>query len=238
MSSAVLTAFVVAVSLFGLAISASMVLHPPPGSVDPIPRKALVGLAFSAICIMGTFAAIRPGPCSRLAGFRKGESPPAKGDEVAAGSRTQGHHPCCGAFSKHVLRIRNRILCVGCLGLSAGGLAALTGAILYFFGNSDIWGHGLLPFWFGALGVVVGLLQFWPLELDRKALRFLASASFAFGAFLVVAKVDEFAQSLAADLFLILLVGLWILTKMALSNWDHQRICVSCAKPCGRQARG
>jgi len=149
---------------------------------------------------------------------------------------SEGHHPCCGAFRTHVLPIRSRTLCVGCLGLCVGGLAALTGAVVYFFGNWDVWGHGLLPFWLGALGVAVGLLQFWPLGLDRKALRFLASASFALGAFLIVAKVDELAQSLALDLFMMLLVGLWILTRIALSSWDHQRICRSCTKPC-RQTR-
>jgi len=236
MSSTLLTGFLVAVSLFGLAVSAATVLQPPPGSADPLPRKIVVGLAFSAICVLGVVAAIRPGPCSRLAGFRSGGGPPAQANEPAAGAKNEGHHPCCGAFRTHVFAIQGQTLCVGCLGLSIGGLAALAGAVLYFFGDYDIWGHGILPFWLGAMGVAVGLLQFWPLGLDRKALRFLASASFALGAFLIVSKVDELAQSLAVDLFLMLLVGLWILTRIALSNWDHRRICGSCTRPCG-QAR-
>ena len=238
MSTPILTRFLVASSLFGLAVSAAMTLHPQPGSTDPILRKTLIGLAFSAICVLGAIAAFRPGPCSRLARFREGVSLPAQANGSVEGVKTEGHHPCCGVFRAHVLSIRGRALCAGCVGLSIGGLAAFAGAILYFFGNSDILGHGLLPFWFGALAVTVGLLQFWPLGLDQRALRFLANASFAFGAFLVVAKVDQLSQSLAVDLFVLLLVGLWILTRIALSNWNHQRICASCTTPCGWQAWG
>lgn len=236
MSTAVVPRFLVAVSLFGLAVSATMVLHPPPASADPILRKALVGLAFSAICFLGAIAAFRPRQCSRMAGFRTRSLPP-QANRALEGVKMEGHHPCCGAFRTHVLSIRSRTLCVGCLGLSMGGLAAFAGALLYFFGNSDIWGHGLLPFWLGGLGVAVGLFHFWPLRLDRKAPRFIANASLAFGAFLVVAKADELTQNLAVGFFLILLVVLWIVTRAALSNWDHQRICGSCARPCGWQGR-
>ncbi len=231
MSNVALSRFLVAVSLFGLAVSACAVVGSP-APTDDIQRKTLIGLTFSAVCLLGTVAALRPRQCSRMMGFGQAGSPTARSSEVGWGFGIMGHHPACSPFQRHVISIRGRVFCAGCVGLSGGGIAAFGGAILYFFGDLHVWRGSLLPFWLGALGVAVGLLQFWPLKLGRRA-RLPANAWFAFGAFLVLAKADEMGQSLGLDLFLLVLIGFWIMTRIALAGWDHERTCGACTAPCG-----
>ena len=224
------------VSFFGLFLVGILAFNPPVAGESFPWRKPVIGSIFGSICIIGNLAALFPKECSGALHFKKEETPVNKcyssqeSNPVSYRFRfaVRGHHPDCGNFSAHVFRISNRTFCTSCTGLLLGALISLIATISYF---SDCWqiGQVSLPLvYFGILGVSFGLLQF-PLFKNRKSpLRFLLNSFFVLGAFLILIGVDTLIHNVALDLFLILLIIFWIITRISLSQRDHKRICYAC----------
>lgn len=221
------------VSLFGLIVTITFALHPPAEVGDFPLRKPLVGSIFLVICFLGLLAVVYPGRCSRMIGIGKREQNASdasckSGDLGKEEITYNGHHPSCDSYSSHVFQVDGKVLCVGCTGLFLGGIAAFVGALLYFFTELHPWQDDLLPVWIGTAGLVLGLLPLSLRVIPWRPFRAFSSAFFAFGAFLVLAGVDRAAQSVSLDLYLIALIIFWILTRIRISQWDHERICRFC----------
>lgn len=227
-------AFLLGASLFGLCIGMAMTLYPPAPEVSPW-RKPLVGSIIGLICVLGVLAAIFPGACSRFVGFRAGLRPAAISS--AASERraaTRGHHPDCGKFSSHVLRVGGGTICAGCTGLLIGGLVSLAGTIWYFFLNLNFGQAAILMSWIGASGVAMGLLLPPLLNIPWSTIRLLLNFFFAMGSFLILAGADAMAESTLVDVFLVVMVSFWLFTRVVLSKWGHDRICGLCGEAaCG-----
>jgi hypothetical protein len=231
MSSKKLVAFLLGVSLFGLLVGVMMALRITPESAIP-PRKSLVGITFGIVCILGLIASIRPGPCSRAvrlgsrATSETGTSPPL-GEEDCKVAHS-GHHPNCSEYASHVFRVSGRVLCAGCTGLFLGGVVALAGGILYFFLDVTPWSNGQALTLVGAMGVAIGLVPVVMSSASLKPLRTAANVIFPVGGLLLLVGADQTAQNLSVDMFIVLLVPFWILTRVTLAQWDHARICATC----------
>jgi hypothetical protein len=101
---------------------------------------------------------------------------------------------------------------------------------LFFFGNLRISEKPFIPVSVGAVGVVAGLLYpVVPPKFQSGFTRFFAGILLAAGSFLVLAGVEEAANSLSVDFFFVALSVLWLATKMSLSQWEHQRTCARCS---------
>ncbi len=137
----------------------------------------------------------------------------------------QGHHPSCGKFAAHVFQIRSKTFCAACVGLLLGGLLALAGALLYFFGNWRVpEQNSSIMVLVGILGVGLGLFQF----KFRNLVRLSLNTFFVLGTLFILIGVDEFVQSLMVDLFVVSVIFFWLFTRISLSQWDHKRICSDC----------
>ncbi|NIO37031.1 hypothetical protein GTO27_04940 [Candidatus Bathyarchaeota archaeon] len=198
----------------------------PNGYESSFPMKPMIGTFFSLICVFGLLAALLPRHCSRGFHFVKKNAKKAVADTSAVSIK--GHHPDCEGFSAHVIRIDNYVLCAACVGLSLGALISLAGTIFYFFLGWNISETSLPAVFIGALGVAVGFIQMKFKGLLRLAL----NAIFVIGAFLVLIGVCEQTQSPFASLFVIVLIVFWILTRILLSQSDHNKICRNCKSPC------
>jgi len=220
--------YLVAVSLFGLFLAGITAFYPPVVGESFLLRKPIVGSIFGSICILGILAAFFPKHCSGVFDFRKDEKGSRSYLNQFASHGTsitvKGHHPGCESFSTHVFRMGNRTFCTACTGLLLGGLSALAGTILYFFGNWRVEQGSFLLVWVGILGVGFGLFQF----KFRGIVRLFLNAFFAFGAFLILIGVDELVRSVTVDLFLVALTFFWLFTRISLSQWDHRKICYAC----------
>jgi len=220
--------FLVTLSLFGLFLAGVISFYPPEVGKSSLWRKPIIGSIFGSICILGVLAALFPKKCSGFFDLRKGE----KGGHSylnqfashGTSSTARGHHPDCESFSTHVFRMGNRTFCTACTGLLLGGLSALAGTILYFFGNWRIEPSSLLLIWMGILGVGFGLFQF----KFKGIVRLFLNVFFAFGVFLILIGFDELVHSVTVDLFLIALTLFWLFTRISLSQWDHRKICLAC----------
>jgi len=221
--------FLIFVSLFGLALSFVFVTTPGGTlSDDFIMRKPLVGSIFGALCILGTFAAIYPSSCSHVFDYEKSKQHQDQTRKLQT-INIQGHHPICKIYYPHIMRVRNKIFCATCTGFSVGAIIALIGVGLFFFGPFSFGTKPLIVIIIGASAVSIGLLHSILPGFRVGLSRFIASAFFAVGSFLILASVEDALHNTSIDFFFVLLSVLWLMTDTALSRWDHRRICSKCA---------
>lgn len=140
----------------------------------------------------------------------------------------KGHHPDCGRFSDHTITFSKCVVCAACSGLASGAFLAFLGAVFYFFGGNVSAETGKLMLTAGSIFFPLGLAQL----KSKGFVRLSLNVAFACGAFLVLAGVDVLARNLMLDLYVIGLIGLWIWTRIILSEWDHVRTCGSCTQNC------
>jgi hypothetical protein len=220
-------AFLIAVSIFGLVLSIFFVVHPSTLEDDFAFRNLTVGSAFSAVCILGILAALFPSSCSAIPKFRK-RNRHGPGFPTIHETTLRAHHPSCENYSTHILSIGNMKFCATCSGLVVGATVALFGTGLCFFAGLRI-GDPFILVSIGAAGVVLGLLQSALPKFSSGLTRFFASILFVIGTFLMLAGIDAAVKNVSIDLFFVVLSVFWILTKIALSQRDHQRTCSRCS---------
>jgi len=220
--------FLTFLSFFALFLIAILTGSPPNVSGNVPWRKPLIGSIFSLTCILGVLAVFSPNLCLTIFKLKKREALNSNSGKFASHSSSsslQGHHPSCGKFSAHIFRIRNKTFCAACTGLLFGGLSALAGAVLYFFGIWHVAGqHSSVIVMLGILGVGLGLFQF----KFSSFLRLLLNTFFVLGTLLILIGIDVLVQSLMFDLFVVSLILFWLFNRISLSQWDHQRICAEC----------
>jgi len=124
--------FMVACSLFGWFTVILMAMFPPATMQQILWRKPLVGSVLFLISAAGSLAAVSPRACS--AAHRAQTVETSKDSSVKTGSvSSEGHHPNCGKFSDHTVRVKGNSYCAACTGLLIGGVMAMGVTILYFF---------------------------------------------------------------------------------------------------------
>jgi len=229
--------FLVSVSFFGVILAVVLAFYPPISQENFVWRKPLVGSTYGLVCVLGILAVFFPKTCSRFFDVGKREKSQNRffgfkrsvSISHMPSSTLRGHHPPCGRFSVHVLRLSGRLFCATCSGLFLGALIVLIGVALYFFGNLQMEQNAFLAVLVGAFGVILGLLQSPLPTLQNSILRLFSSAFFVVGTFLILVGIEELAHNTSVDLFLIVLSVFWLMTRIALSQWDHERICSKCA---------
>jgi len=219
--------YLVIMSFLGLFLTGMLTVYPPIVHENILWRKPLIGSIFGLICVFGILAVFSPAQCSRVFDFGKEKRSRLYFGKFAshgASSTLQGHHPDCENFAAHVFRIGDKTFCAACSGLLLGGFLALFGTPLYFFGNWHVEQSSSLTVWVGVLGVGFGLFQF----KFRSFVRLFLNVFFVLGTFFILIGVDKLVHSVTVDLFLVALTVFWLFTRIALSQWDHERICYAC----------
>jgi hypothetical protein len=229
--------FFVVVSFFGLFIISVLTSSPPVSQENFVWRKPLIGSFFASISLLGILAVFFPNECSKVFDFGSKEKSRSRfygfKRGVAISKRDLpvllGHHPTCGQFSSHVFRVGGKVFCATCSGLFLGAVFVLVGVASYFLGN---WQNGPNAFslvWVGIIGVILGLLQSPVLTFHRSFVRVFSSALLAFGSFLILVGIDELAYNVFLDVFLVFLTVFWLMTRISLSEWEHEKICSMCS---------
>jgi hypothetical protein len=177
----------------------------------------------------GIIATFFPRKCSStLDSQEKGKQPISPAEKQTLQVTVKGHHPDCGEFPAHVIRVEGHFFCAACTGLFLGALLALLGTILYFFVGLEFVHIGFLVVLIGQAGIILGFVQLKFKNFIRSAL----NAFFVFGAYLVLMGVDMIGENALIDFYLIGLIIFWIWTRILLSQWDHWRTCQACKLNC------
>lgn len=229
----ILALFFLGVSLIGLFLVAVLTFSAPPSEVISSRQRITVGSIFGVICLLGIVAGVFPSRCSRMLHFqeRGGSRPASQAKQKIVRKKDftfEGHHPGCEDFSAHVFRLGGEKYCAGCTGLVAGAVISLLGTLVFFSTEIVLGDVGALVFWFGFVGVVLGLLQH-PLSRKRGAgVHVLLNVAFVLGAFLLLIGIDGIASNMFLESYFLALVFYWILTRILLSQQEHGRICRAC----------
>ena len=229
--------FLISVSVFGLVSSTYFVFNTSALEDYFAYRNLTVGSTFCVVCLLGIFAALFPSSCLSISKFwkRKRHGRPTLNMHQTT---LRAHHPSCENYSTHILSISNIRFCATCYGLLFGATLALLGTGFYFFGNWLI-GDPTMLVSIGAAGVTLGFLQSAFPKFSGSLTRFFASILFVVGTFLMLISIDRAVKNTSIDLFFVALSVLWILTKIALSQRDHQRTCSNCSvKSCSWNKKG
>ena len=213
-------------SVGGLLLILFLVTFPPKIILEFPLRKPIIGLIISVICILGIIAIFLPNKCAKFF-YQKKDS--YKIDLESSTSQNlsykiRGHHPFCEVFSAHILQIKDKIYCSGCLGLLVGGLIALPMGFFYFFFDLFIY---ITAFFIVLLGIVFVLFGLFHFKFDRL-FRFFFNTTFVLGSMFILMGIDDLIKSLFIDLLCICLIIFWLLTKIFFSKWDHEKICLKC----------
>jgi len=221
-------AFLITVSILGLFLSILLVFQPFTPDYGFAYRKLVAGTVFSILCGFGIFVALFPSFCSILSKSKKFKRQ-QKTTPTMHETNFQAHHPICENFSTHILTIGNMKFCATCSGLLIGATFVLLSTVLYFFGDLRI-DNPLILVLAGAIGVSSGLIQSAFPKFSNGWIRFCFSIIFVVGAFLMFVSLDKAVRNISVDLFFVALSVLLILTKVTLSQRDHQRVCSQCTK--------
>lgn len=229
----VLSLFFLGVSLIGLFLVAALTFGTPSSEVFSPPQRLAVGSLFGLICVLGILAGVFPSRCSRIFHFqRKRDNESASPLEPGLVSKEdfpfEGHHPGCESFSGHVLRLGGKQYCAGCTGLVVGAVLSVFGTLVFFSTEIVLGDLGVLVFWLGFMGVVLGLLQH-PLSRRRGAgVHVLLNVAFVLGAFLLLVGIDGMVGDVFLESYFLVLVLYWIATRILLSQQEHGRTCRAC----------
>jgi hypothetical protein len=203
------------------------------GSGEEYRSRQPIVFAFTAICFFGATAAVVPSECSRV--FHGGRTRHIDSSEEGRSIRVDvrsrklsGHHPACEKFAAHVLQVRGKIYCAGCMGLLTGALVAIAGSFTYSLGIYTVVGEAPLMFWIGFTFVMIGLIQYAKPLMTNGWVHYLSNTIFVAGAFLLLLGVVEISKSLSLEIYFLVIVLYWILTRMVLSNMEHQKTCFLC----------
>jgi hypothetical protein len=199
-----------------------MYLWAPQSETYSFYEETVILSIFIIICILGIFAAIYPSTCKTLLKFQKD----VKKTSHSTLLKFEGHHPACDRFQTHTLIINRKKYCPGCLGLSIGAVISIMGVILYYFvGCPQIYGE--ISFWTGISAVFLALLLIIFLKIGKR-LKFISNLALVIGSFLILIGLDNVKGNLIIELYLLLLVIFWILTRIVVSETSHEIICRQC----------
>ena len=217
--------FLVAVSVFGLALVPLLLLQPNL-QADLMPfRRPLVAALYSAVCIVGVAAVFYPVKCRMM--FQKPKvSPDSKKTSVTSAVGFRGHHPDCEKFSANRIILRGMVFCAACSGLLIGAIAAMAVIVLFSLG---FFGLGTGSFWVLAAGEVflfAGLAQ---IKLSGYV-KLAVNALFVAGSCIVLIAADLAAQSLLVDAYVLGLIVFMLWLRILLSEYNNKNTCLDCGR--------
>ncbi len=215
-------AFLLAVSAFGLVISASLLGNPAPFPSGFGGRRVVVALVYGSVCVAGILAALFPVACSRVLRIERSRtgdvgSPETRATEVFGILLLHGHHPPGPQEKEHELLAGGKSFCASCFGLLAGAAVSLMVVVVFTLSG---WADGRFAYtlyYAGVAGVILGLVPAITLKTGARA-RFALAVVFVLGTSLMLVATDLLTLNLVADLFVVLLVVFWLLSRISLSH--------------------
>jgi hypothetical protein len=126
------------------------------------------------------------------------------------------------------VQIRGKTYCAGCIGLLTGASLAIAGSLTYSLQIISVVEEATPLFWAGSFSVLLGLLQYARPLMMNGWVHYLLNTIFVSGTFLLLVGVIEINGTLFVETYFLFILLYWILTRVALSNVEHQRICQQC----------
>ncbi len=212
-----------------LLILIMIFLKPDTSNTTSFLDKVFVSFAFFASCVFGISIAIYP------SWWRKNKQNTDHISEIQPSKKSrsfQGHHPDCSMFSSHVIIIKNKARCAGCLGLIIGALASICLMILYLIFNIKF--PTVMNYFILIFGILLLIFVYGEIIISKRNMFFhiLLNCLLILTFFVITISVFELTKNPVYGLIAVIFCFLWLDTRIHISNYQHQRICASCAQEC------
>ncbi len=214
------------------AVGMILVLYALENGLSPVTQQNPAHLImFVALCALGAVATLFPRRCSPEIRV-SGDLPPSRYTDVLGIRVIHGHHSDCSGFSNHEIRLGEKRICAGCLGLLAGSLIAIILTVTQAIHSIPVPSQsGLLGLAFVAAGLAYSVLIPGSPPVLRTALNVFLVTGFAL-VYLVLTSVRGLGlMGISLSLF-------WMFTRIRLSRWSHERFCGGCDEPCNEKMGG
>jgi uncharacterized membrane protein len=189
--------------------------------------KILVGTPFILSCLVGISLAFRPSWIGRM--LKGEERSPLEDRKVSREIR--GHHPDCDRFEGHVVRIDEKTVCTGCLGLAVGAMISIFLMLAYMTSPLDLSSFSLhLLLTAGLAMIALGLMG--AASTRNRLIHVLLNILLIMGFFLTVMSVFQLSGKPSYGWVVIVISFLWLETRIQIANWRHHSICSSCPEEC------
>jgi hypothetical protein len=145
--------------------------------------------------------------------------------------KREGHHPNCLQFRNHVIKVKNKKYCAGCLGLSIGSFLSIILIIIYNLINIvyfDMYWYLLM------FGLIIILYSFFEMFLNNKYpwIHLLSNTILIIGFLLILIGTIEKTGEFFYGLISLLVSFLFLKTRIQLSIFNHENICLNCNRTC------
>ena len=214
------------------AVGMILALYALENGLSPVTQQNPAHLImFVALCALGAVATLFPRRCSPEIRV-SGDLPPSRYTDVLGIRVIHGHHSDCGGFGNHEIRLGEKRICAGCLGLLAGSLIAIILTVNQAIQSTPVPPQsGLLGLAFVAAGLAYSVLIPGSPPVLRTVLNAFLVTGFAL-VYLVLTSVRGLGlMGISLSLF-------WMYTRIRLSRWSHESFCAGCDEPCNEKMGG
>ena len=216
--------FLIAVSIFGLALVPLLLIQPNLKTDPSFFRKPIVSTIYTVVCIAGVVAVFYPDKC-RMA-FQKSKVSKDSNKQSSSLMQIEGHHPDCEKFSANRIIIGGSAFCAACTGLLIGAIAAIIAIVLFSLGFFNL-GTGSL--WVLTAGEILMLLGLAQIKMGGYA-KTTVNALFVVGSCISLIFADLAKQSLLVDGYVLGLIVFMLWFRIFLSEWNNKQTCALCGR--------
>lgn len=239
----------------GIAILALPLYSVPPVFFNESFEFILFVVSFEISCIIGIAYAINPASVLYIIGVHAVDAEHKKVRYVLSDKRHPcgvahtivGHHPDCGRFQAHTIKIFGIHKCSGCVGLAAGGVVSMF-LILIIVWQSIVWESPAIALFqqtiplLTPLGIILvsigfadGFLRNRGISNSQKkhgyrspVLHAVANSFYPIGFTLSCGGVMLGTGSGFLALLSLSVCISWLYTRTVLSRLNHQTVCIRC----------
>jgi hypothetical protein len=144
----------------------------------------------------------------------------------------KGHHPNCNKFQNHILKIKNKSYCAGCLGLAIGSFISILFMIFYIITiNEQLSQISIILLITGIIFISITYIEI--IQPNRNVIvHIISSALFILSFFIITISIFELTGNKIYGIISIIFAFLWLETRVQISLWKHSQICKNCDQIC------
>ena len=190
--------------------------------------RIYLAIIFIIICIIGFSISVYPRCYYKIIKNNKNKNTSKINNKIR---KREGHHPKCNKFQNHVIKIKNKKYCTGCLGLGIGSIISIFLTISYIFTyNTDY----LIIFQYSFfIGLLIILLSYFESFINKiPIIHILSNIFLIIGFMLIIISTFENSGYIIYGLIAILASFLFLETRVQISILKHIDICTKCIKDC------
>jgi hypothetical protein len=201
-------------SAAGIILVLSALVNGTPQVLQQEPANLII---FVVLCILGAVATLFPRSCSPKI-RESGDLSPSRYTEVLGIRIIHGHHSNSNGFVNHEIRVGEKRICAGCLGLLAGSFIATIITVVQAIQRIPVPPqYGYLGLALVAAGLAYSVILPGSPPVLRSALNALLVTGFAL-VYLVLTSVRGLGlMGISLSIF-------WMYTRIRLSRWSHERL--------------